>query len=638
MKLISYLLNLNRFYKQLFVISLDFIILQVTLYISLFIFISDYGLTKNKDWVFFYTSDYFYISPDFYPLFSLSLIFIAVFLLNGIYNSIFRFIGFLSLLNLFKSSIYSLLIFTIFSYLYSYLLGLNYLNQLSIYFFLFYSLLIFVFVSLNHILIKNIIRLIIQRKRIDKILIYGAGSGGYLISKQLQNDYKIIAFIDDDKKKIGNRINNITINSFEFCNKLILSKSVDKVFIAIPSIQNKQKQKIIKKLINLDIPFKFIYPLEDSKYVYKKNSNYENISINDLIDRKIGWQPKLIEKIFKNQTIIITGAGGSIGSELSKVLNSFSLKKLILIDHSEINLFNLQYNIGISLSKSSIKNKVLYYLGSITDVDFLNKIFQSHNPDYIFHAAAYKHVTLCEENIVKCLQNNFIATTELVKKSLQYRLKHFIFISTDKAVKSTNIMGCSKKLSELYIKDNFSSEQSATGFSILRFGNVIGSAGSVYELFQKQIDNNGPLTLTHREVTRFFMTTNDAVRLVLQSIVLKEKNEIFILKMGDPIKIYNLAKKMIFSSGKKIKEKFNNDDEIEIKIIGLRPGEKLHEQLVVDNRILPTSHSDIMKEDVKYELKININDILEEILKNIQSNNTKKIYEILQKNKLLFKI
>ena len=635
MSFFLFFLNINRIYKKIFIIIVDILISQFLLLILLMLFTFDYGLTREESWYFFYIGDYFNFNTDIYIIFLISLFFLPIFLYKGIYNSIFRYLGLYSFVNLFNATI----IFGIFFIIINYLIKISFNNfiELSFLFFVCYIILFYIFISLHHFTLKLILHFFIRGRNLDNILIYGAGSAGYTMSNHLKNQYKILGFIDDDASKIGTRINNIQINSLENYLKLINSQLVKIIYVTIPSISFEQRKYLVRKLLDMNIPFKFLN-LNNAKYQNEiSTSSFETISINDLIDRKINWDPSIVQNKLKNKTILVTGAGGSIGSELSNLISTFKIKKLILIDHSEINLYNLKQSLNTNIQNNNDLNKIQYFLGSIQDLKFIEKIFIKEKPNLIYHAAAYKHVALCEDNIIKCLENNFIATIQLLNISIKYNLDEFIFISTDKAVKSTNIMGCSKRLSEMYINNLLSNNDLETKFSIIRFGNVIGSTGSVFELFQKQISNNGPLTLTHPDATRYFMTPQDAVRLVLQSSSLIEKNEIFILKMGKPINIKKLAIKMINGSGKKIKDNSDNGD-IEIKVVGLHEGEKLHEELVIGKKAINTSHPDILKEEQNNNNIEDIVDISNKLKLMLENNDEEAIYKLLYKKHLLYKI
>ena len=337
---IVYLLNIKRIYKKLFIATIDIILSQLILLFSFFIFLGDYGLTKKESWFFIYSGN-LDINQDFLIFFYIVLLFIPIFIFRGVYNSVFRYLGLRSFINLFYSSIIYGIVLIFTYYIIFYFSNYDYLKQLNIIFIIFYVLLFWIFLSLHHFLLRTVLRLLIKKKNLDNIIIYGAGSAGYLISQQLQSEYKIIGFIDDNKSKIGTRINNIYINTFEYYTKIIQSQIVDKIYIAIPSLKLDDRKNIIKKLLNYNIPFNFLNPINQSNTENFDNTNFQNITVNELIDRKINWDIKLVENKLKDKTILVTGAGGSIGSELAFLINTFSIKKLILLDHSEFNLYNL---------------------------------------------------------------------------------------------------------------------------------------------------------------------------------------------------------------------------------------------------------------------------------------------------------
>lgn len=486
---------------------------------------------------------------------------------------------------------------------------------------------------ISRILFLEIFKFILSFNSSKKnCLIYGAGWAGIELTTQLSN-FNIIGFIDDDNKKISQgKINNIKIYSKNNIQKIILEKNISIVFLAISNISYQQKKEIIDYLFQFNIECKVIPTLNELVNKNISLKDFKNINISDLIKRNYNFNHQDIKQELYNKIIIVTGAGGSIGSEIVNQILTFNPDKIIAIDNSEYNLYKLEQEIQSKTIKIK-KNKILYKICDIRNLKQIEDIFNLHKPEYLFHTAAYKHVPILEDNIIEAITNNFLSVISLIDISITYNLKKFIYISSDKAVRPSNIMGASKRLSEIYIQSigNIKKNQNIkTKFAIVRFGNVIGSTGSVLPLFNKQIQNGGPLTITHRDIERYFMTIPEAVGLLLETTILVKKTNIFVLDMGQPIKIIELAKKVINLSGLTIKDELNPNGDIEIKIIGLRPGEKLYEELFIDDKFLKTTHKNIYEanEDVaNYE---DISRISLELKKAIEEKNEKNIPRLIK--------
>lgn len=431
-------------------------------------------------------------------------------------------------------------------------------------------------------------------------LIYGAGNSGRQLATIIDgnNELNCIGFLDDDVSLQGTKINNRTIyNSYEL-KQLKKRYNIELVFLAISALKIHNKIKILSSIQILDIPIRSIPNLNELTSGNISTSNIGNLNIDELLGRASINLKSLTPNInIKNKNIIITGGGGSIGSEICRQISQLSPKTIIIVELNEFSLYSIQQEIeSFNFAK---KVKIIPSLVSILDKSSMEKIFKKYKPDTIFHAAAYKHVKIVEENPITGIRNNVFGTLKLAELSLKYNLSNFILISTDKAVRPTNVMGASKRLSELIIQA-FQNKSKNTIFCIVRFGNVLGSSGSVVPKFMKQIKSGGPLTLTHPKVTRFFMTINEAVSLVIKSSMISKGGEVFVLNMGDPIRIIDLARKMIELSGKTIKDKNNLNGDVEIKLIGLSRGEKLYEELLIGNSPIKTEQDKIFIAQEKF--------------------------------------
>ena len=422
-----------------------------------------------------------------------------------------------------------------------------------------------------------------------KVLIIGAGSAGRLIIKELYENQQLqkkpIGIIDDNKNKLGKKIHNIpVIGTCEDIKRIAKDYEVDEIIFSIANIENKRKKEIIEickscKCVVKTIPG--IYEIIEGKVDIK---NIRDVEIEDLLGREtININTKEISNYLENKTILVTGGGGSIGSELCRQIAKVNPKKLILLDIYENNAYEIQQEL-IRKYKDKLNLEVI--VGSIRDEKRLDSIFAKYKPEVVFHAAAHKHVPLMEKSPCEAIKNNVFGTKKVALMSHIYGVKRFVLISTDKAVNPTNIMGATKRCAEMIIQTM--NERSKTEFVAVRFGNVLGSNGSVIPLFKKQIEEGGPITVTHPEVTRFFMTIPEAVSLVIQAGAMAKGGEIFVLNMGESVKIVDLAKNLIHLSG------FEPDVDIKIEFSGLRPGEKLYEELLMDEEGLKqTNHNKI---------------------------------------------
>ena len=440
------------------------------------------------------------------------------------------------------------------------------------------------------------------------ILIYGAGDAGIQLASALNfsKELKVIAFVDDDKNIQEKYIYGLKVYKTEFIKQLITANKISEVLIAIPSINENQKSLIIRNLSKHPVKVSIIPGIADIAEGNFKIEDRKPIKIEDVLGReKVPPINNLLTQNIVKKNILVTGAGGSIGSELSRQIINLKPYSIVLYEKNEHAL----YKIENELNKHFFKIPIIPILGDVCDQTQLMNIIKKYKVDTLFHAAAYKHVPMIEKNVIEGFNNNVIGTLSCIKASINTSISNFVLISTDKAVRPTNVMGATKRVSEMlvqaYAEENkTSSSNSKIKFSIVRFGNVLGSSGSVLPLFEKQIKSGGPITLTHKEIVRYFMTIQEAAQLVIQASAIEsntEKGNLFVLDMGSPVKIIDLAKKMVELSGLKWKLNSLDDGDIEIKIIGLRPGEKLYEELMIGNQKLITQHPKIIQIKEKFE-------------------------------------
>ena len=423
-----------------------------------------------------------------------------------------------------------------------------------------------------------------NRKSRENIAIYGAGSAGVLLARNIQEEgtYRIICFLDDSPNLWNRSINGIPIVSPDNMND-----EIEKVFLAIPSISKTNMKAILRRMNSLKIPIFQMPSIKDITNKDKKYGSLKPIELEDLLGRdRVDPDPDLLEKGIREKIIFISGAGGSIGKELAKQILKLNPKTIILFDISEASLYELSLEIK-EFNNPNIT--IVTVLGDICDQKLVENIFNKYSINVVFHAAAYKHVPIVENNRISGLYNNIYSTLVLCELSRKFNIGKFVLISTDKAVRPTNVMGLSKRIAELIVQ-NQSINPKNTCFSMVRFGNVLGSSGSVVPLFKKQIAEGGPITLTHPKVVRYFMSISEAAQLVIQTSELARGGEVFLLDMGDPVFIKDLAYQMVMLSGASVKDKNNIKGDIEIKEIGMRPGEKLYEELLIDSESISTSH------------------------------------------------
>ncbi|WP_223669254.1 polysaccharide biosynthesis protein [Kangiella shandongensis] len=436
-------------------------------------------------------------------------------------------------------------------------------------------------------------RLNIHKKR---VLIYGAGSAGRQLATSLMSggEYFPMAFIDDDKSLEGASIQGIKIFDSSKLKELVSDKSIDKVLLAVPSISRAERKNIISKIERAGVAVQTIPGMADIVSGKMKIDEFQNVDIEDLLGRDpVPPISELLEKDISSNVVMVTGAGGSIGSELCRQIVNLEPLVLILYEVSEYSLYAIEEELHTFCDNNCLSVQIKPILGSVCDRFRLQSVMSHFKVDTIYHAAAYKHVPMVELNVLEGINNNIFGTLNTAMAAVEAGVNSFVLISTDKAVRPTNVMGATKRVAELVLQGLASKERDIC-FSIVRFGNVLGSSGSVVPLFKKQIRNGGPLTVTHPGITRYFMTIPEAAQLVIQAGAMAKGGDVFVLDMGEPVKIVELAEKLILLMGLELKTEENPDGEISIKFTGLRPGEKLYEELLVGSNVEGTVHPRVM--------------------------------------------
>ena len=533
---------------------------------------------------------------------------IPIFWLFGLYKTLFRFIGVSIILTVAVASL-------AYGLLYSAVIGIYGIQGIPRSIGIIQPILLFLGISGSRIMIQFLFSnmLILKNYKNKKnVLIYGVGSAGRQLLNSLKNnsEMKVVGFLDDNHYFHNQSVLGQTIYSPLKINKLIYKKNVDLVLLALPSITRLRRNQIIDYLNQYKIIVKTLPSIQDIVNGKISISDIKDLTVEDLLNREqIEPNLELLSKNINSKVVLVTGAGGSIGSELSRQIIKLKPKKLLLL---ELNEFAL-YKISEELKNITQNLEVISLLINIQNSSRVEKVFKTFKVDTVYHAAAYKHVPLVEENICESVKNNVFGTFLIAQIALRYNVTNFVLISSDKAVRSTNVMGASKRLAEICIQALYNNQNKHSKFAIVRFGNVLQSSGSVIPKFKKQIKEGGPVTLTHPEVTRYFMTITEASQLVIQAGAMSEGCEVFILNMGQSVKIRDLINKMIKLSGLTIKDAKSLDGDIEIKITGLRPGEKLYEELLLGDNPQKTYHEKIQKAEDPFvpfdQLKIDLDNL-----------------------------
>ena len=581
-QLITPLLLLPRFYKSLLVFFIDLFFCILSVWISFYLRVGTFDR----------------ISTPAYIAMLISIMFaLPIFKVFGLYKAIFRYSDLAALYGISNAL---------------FLYGLVYFSFITVFGIpdiprtlgIIQPIVLFTLVISSRLLVKDLTRR--NKKELDKsknnnkAIIYGAGTAGRQLLSAMMNSetISIVGFIDDDEKIQGLTINGIKIYSPIELKRLIKTKSVSQVYLAIPSASQKLRHSLINKIKVTGTEIRAIPSLDDLASGKVTTSELKELNTSDLLNREsVRPNKELLEKNISNKTVLVTGAGGSIGAELCRQIIKLSPYKLVLVEMNEYSLYSIHSDLEKQIN-TSLKNpnlEIIPLLANIQNEDRIKDIIKTLKPNTIFHAAAYKHVPIVERNLLEGIQNNIYGTFITAKIASEENVDNFVLISTDKAVRPTNVMGATKRVAELCLKAIQNNQEigNKTIFSIVRFGNVLDSSGSVIPKFKKQIKDGGPITLTHPEITRFFMTIPEAAQLVIQSSSLAKGGEVFLLDMGEPVKIFDLAKRMIELYGLTLKDKSNINGDIEIEITGLRPGEKLYEELLIEGDNNKTIHPKI---------------------------------------------
>lgn len=575
----NFFIELPRPLKKTFVLVVDGLLILVATWLAFSLRLDSWIFPKDSQYWAYYLA----------ALFSL-----PTFIAFGLYRAIFRYAGQFTIIAIAKSSaFYGIALFITLNLFFK-------PEEIPRSIGIIQPILAFLLISFSRFsarfLLGQVYRNIFAYQERPKVLIYGAGQSGRQAAYSIgaADAMTVVGFIDDNKSLQGGTIDGLRVYGVDQLLRLKKVLGVSDVLLALPSTRRSRRAEILAELSRHHVHVRSLPNLADFADGTLHISDLKDVDIDDLLGRDIALQVDINDILHQGKVVLVSGAGGSIGSELCRQIMLLKPQKMVLLDHSEFNLYAIEQELSDLIRKKDLKINLIPKLTSVLDQKNLFDILKSENVQIIYHAAAYKHVPLVESNIATSINNNVWGTLNLAKLAFEFEIEKFILISTDKAVRPTNVMGASKRISEMILQ-SLADSKSRTCFSMVRFGNVLGSSGSVIPLFRKQIEDGGPITLTDPEVTRYFMTIPEAAQLVLQAARMSQGGEVFILNMGEPVKILDLAKKLIELSGLSLKDHTNPHGDIEIQVIGLRPGEKLYEELLIGDNPESTNHPRIMK-------------------------------------------
>jgi len=485
---------------------------------------------------------------------------------------------------------------------------------------------------------------------VSHLLIYGAGSAGVQIANAIatSHEFKLFGFIDDNPSLQGLTINRVPVHAPGELPGLVEKHNITDMLLALPSVSRSRRNEILNELQPLPVHVRSLPGLTDLAHGRVALADIKDLEVEDLLGRDaVPPDRALLARGLAGKVVLVTGAAGSIGSELCRQILQEHPTRLVLVEHSEFGLYTLQQELQqlcLRLAgRSGIDVELVPLLANVRDYTRMLEIFRAYRPHSVFHAAAYKHVPLVEHNPAEGIANNVLGTFSAARAAVETGVSQFVLVSTDKAVRPTNVMGASKRLAEMALQalsampaltfeEGSPPSSNSTCFSMVRFGNVLGSSGSVVPLFRRQIESGGPITLTHAEVTRYFMTIPEAAQLVLQAGAMAEGGEVFVLDMGEPIKIIDLARRMVKLSGFTVRDESRPDGDIAIEVTGLRPGEKLYEELLIGDNPAPTVHPRILKAHEDFVPWPEFRADLEQLQRAVAANDTAALRAILLKH------
>ena len=578
------LLALPRPAKRLLALGVDAVVGVLTVWLALSLRLESWVVLHGNQWL----------------AVGLSLVIaLPVFTVSGLYRAVFRYAGFAALVAVTKAVF-------IYGVLYASLLAALALPGVPRAIGLLQPILLLILVgmsrALGRFLLSGEYLSRIKRGALPKALIYGAGSAGHQLAAGMANsrEMRAVGFLDDDPRLQGQELDGLRIYAPGHLVQLVQRLDASHVLLAIPSASRQRRNEILTLTRQAHVAVRTLPGLMDLAHGRVQTSDLLDLDIDDLLGREaVPPDPLMLEKNIRGKVVMVSGAGGSIGSELCRQIIKSAPTKLLLVELSEFALYAVHQDLLQHLSEEDAHHvQLLPLLASVRDEARMREIMCTWKPHTVYHAAAYKHVPMVEHNPAEGVKNNVLGTWVTARVAAEQGVRNFVLVSTDKAVRPTNIMGASKRLAEMVLQalaqDN-AIHAPQTTFSMVRFGNVLGSSGSVVPLFRKQIKDGGPITLTHKDITRYFMTIPEAAQLVIQAGAMGTGGDVFVLDMGEPVRIIDLARSMVEASGLTVRDESNADGDIAIETTCLRPGEKLYEELLIGDNPLPTAHPRIMK-------------------------------------------
>ena len=603
-----FVLAMPRPAKQFFVLVVDTLLCFISVWASFYLRLGEFQIYRDIT-----------TTPVQITSAASLVIAIPIFVVVGLYRAIFRYSGMPAMMTMTRAIlIYGLFFSSLFTFI-----GVQSVPRTIG---LIQPIVLFVLVgasrSAARIWLGGLYKLELKKSSLPQVLIYGAGSAGRQLAAGMVNcnEMRVVGFMDDDDRLHGHVLNGLHIYNPTDIEEIVNHKGVTDVLLALPSASRERRNQILGLLSKMKLAVRTLPSLGDIASGKVTLSNVRELDIDDLLGREpVKPNILLLNRNTHNKTVLVTGAGGSIGGELCRQVLKTQPRCLLLVETSEFALYQIHQELqsAIELSYVSLDEglEVIPLLASVYDEVRMHEIMETWKPHTIYHAAAYKHVPLVEHNPAEGIRNNVWGTKVCAEAAVRNGVQNFVLISTDKAVRPTNIMGATKRLAEMVLQalnemmpsadlrklnTGNSVSSNRTCFSIVRFGNVLGSSGSVVPLFREQIQNGGPITLTHTEITRYFMTIQEAAQLVIQAGAMGSGGDVFVLDMGQPVRIYDLACRILELSGLTLKNEKNSKGDIEIKVTGLRPGEKLYEELLIGDNTKTTQHSRILKAQEKF--------------------------------------
>lgn len=606
--LIQQAIGLPRFAKRGLVMAVDISLCVLTVWFAFYLRLGEWvPLSGHPVW-----------RPIWAAVLSI-VVAVPIFITQGFYRAIFRYSGWPALMTVTKSMlVYGLLYFSAFTAIS--VSGVP--RTIGI----IQPMLLLITVGLSRALARYWLGGAYQNRlklaALPRVLVYGAGSAGRQLVTAMSNSHemRVVGFLDDDDRLHGHVLNGQPVYSPEDSLQVVATLQVNHVLLAMPSISRARRNEILSKMRECHVAVRTLPRVTDLAQGKVSISDLRELDIDDLLGREpVAPNHILLSKNIVNKVVLVTGAGGSIGGELCRQILSVAPAKLLLIEQSEFALYAIHQELEEKLAGREIV--LVPLLASVQDDDRMREIISTWRPDTVYHAAAYKHVPLVEHNPAEGIKNNVLGTLRTALAAADSGVADFVLISTDKAVRPTNLMGASKRLAEMALQA-LAATAKDTKFSMVRFGNVLGSSGSVVPKFRQQIRDGGPITLTHADITRYFMTIPEAAQLVIQAGAMAKGGDVFVLDMGEPVKIIDLARRMVELSGLTVVDEQNPEGDIEIEVTGMRPGEKLYEELLIGDNPKPTVHARIMKAHEEFipwaefeaklqslELALNANDV-----------------------------